>query len=75
MGLDQILHPASNIKLGALGHGLGLKFEISPIQVVKSPPKVEAFNNSWNMPLMTSLIIVLSFDPNSWILFLKQFTS
>ena len=50
MGLDQILHPTSNIKF-------------------------EAFNNSWNMPLMTSLIIVLSVDPNSWILFLKQFTS
>ena len=46
MGLDQVLHSASNIKLGALGQGLGLKFEISPIQVIKSPPKVEVFNNS-----------------------------
>ena len=72
---DQILNPTSNIKLGAFGHGLGLKFEIGPIQVVKSPPKVEAFNNSWNMPLMTSLIIASSVDPNSWISFLKQFTS
>ena len=56
---DQILNSTSNIKLGALGHGLGLKFQIGPIQVVKSPPKVEAFNNLHHNLIQILILITL----------------
>ena len=55
----QILNSTSNIKLGALGHGLGLKFQICPIQVVKSPPKVEAFNNLHHNLIQILILITI----------------
>ena len=40
MGLDQILHLASNIKLGALGHGLGLNLKSAQSRLLKAHQKL-----------------------------------